>query len=310
MMRKFRFLQWFLLAFLVVGIPSISHAQVSIGVGISVHIGPPALPVYAQPVCPGVGYLWTPGYWAWGADGYFWVPGTWVLAPRPGFLWTPGYWGWAGGVYVWHGGYWGPHIGFYGGINYGFGYGGVGFGGGEWRGGHFFYNSAVSNVNVNIVHNTYINKTVIVNNNTHVAFNGGAGGVQAQPTREEMAAANEEHIQATSAQMDHEHTASMDRNQLASVNHGRPAYAATPRPGDFRQAEPARGAANVNRADNANRGGNNFDRPNNNHPNNDHPNNSHNNGGNKNENKSAHNSKPPKNNNHPEKENHKPGPGR
>jgi len=32
----------------------------------------------------------------------------------------------------------GPHIGFYGGVNYGFGYGG------EWRGGVFAYNSAVA----------------------------------------------------------------------------------------------------------------------------------------------------------------------
>ena len=24
-------------------------------------------------------------------------------------------------------GYWGPHVGFYGGINYGYGYGGVGY---------------------------------------------------------------------------------------------------------------------------------------------------------------------------------------
>ena len=54
--------------------------------------------------------------------------------PRAGVLWTPGYWGFAGGVYAWHAGYWGPHVGFYGGINYGFGYGGVGFVGGEWRG--------------------------------------------------------------------------------------------------------------------------------------------------------------------------------
>jgi hypothetical protein len=44
-------------------------------------------------------------------------------------------------------GYWGPHVGFYGGINYGFGYGGVGFFGGEWRGGAFAYNTAVMNVN-------------------------------------------------------------------------------------------------------------------------------------------------------------------
>ncbi len=129
MMRNFRFLQWFLLAFLVLAIPASSQAQIA--VGISVHIGPPALPVYAQPMCPGMGYLWTPGYWAYGPDGYYWVPGTWVLAPV-GLLWTPGYWGWGGGAFAWHAGYWGPHVGFYGGINYGFGYGGVGFVGGRW----------------------------------------------------------------------------------------------------------------------------------------------------------------------------------
>jgi len=86
-----------------------------IAVGVSVRIGPPPLPVYAQPVCPGPGYLWTPGYWAYDpADGYFWVPGTWVVAPTIGFLWTPGYWGWSGAAFFWHAGYWGPHVGFYG----------------------------------------------------------------------------------------------------------------------------------------------------------------------------------------------------
>ena len=100
------------------------------------RIGPPALPVYEQPLCPGEGYIWTPGYWAWSDDdGYYWVPGTWVLAPETGYLWTPGYWGFNDGVYLWNAGYWGPHIGFYGGINYGFGYFGEGFAGGEWRGG-------------------------------------------------------------------------------------------------------------------------------------------------------------------------------
>lgn len=52
---------------------------------------------------------------------------TWVLAPRPGLLWTPGYWGWNDGAYVFHEGYWGPHIGFYGGVAYGFGYSGAGY---------------------------------------------------------------------------------------------------------------------------------------------------------------------------------------
>ena len=107
-MRKILVVLVMFAGILVVAAPS--PAQVA--VGISVHIGPPALPVYPQPICPGPGYLWTPGYWAYGADGYYWVPGTWVMAPTPGLLWTPGYWGWAGGLYVWHAGYWGPHVGF------------------------------------------------------------------------------------------------------------------------------------------------------------------------------------------------------
>src|SRR5579864_628793 len=111
-MRNVLFRAFLLLAG-VLALFGVAKAQVSIGV--SVRIGPPALPVYEQPPCPGDGFIWTPGYWAWGPDGYFWVPGTWVIAPRVGFLWTPGYWGWGGGVYIWHPGYWGPHIGFYGG---------------------------------------------------------------------------------------------------------------------------------------------------------------------------------------------------
>jgi WXXGXW repeat (2 copies) len=87
---------------------------------------------------PGDGYICVPGYWAYGDDDYYSVPGTWVLAPEPGLLWTPGYWGWSEGVSVFHEGYWGPHVGFYGGINYGFGYFGVGFEGGRWDSGRFF----------------------------------------------------------------------------------------------------------------------------------------------------------------------------
>lgn len=32
------------------------------GIFVSVAIAPPPLPVYSQPVCPGYGYMWTPGY--------------------------------------------------------------------------------------------------------------------------------------------------------------------------------------------------------------------------------------------------------
>jgi len=228
--------------------PSAAPAQIAVGV--SIHIGPPALPVYAQPVCPAPGYIWAPGYWAYGPAGYYWVPGTWVMAPTPGFLWTPGYWGWVGGAYIWHGGYWGPHVGFYGGINYGFGYGGVGFVGGEWRGGVFHYNTAETNVNTTVIHNTYVNNTVInktvVNN---VSYNGGTGGTMARPTAAEEAAMHEQHVQPTSLQTQHEQMSSKDHSLLASVNHGQPAVAATAKPGVFKgqgvvAARPANMTAN------------------------------------------------------------------
>ena len=90
--------------------------------------------------------MWTPGYWAWGPGGYYWVPGAWVEAPYMGALWTPGYWGFYGGRYMFYPGHWGLHIGFYGGINYGFGYVGFGYEGGYWNSGHFFYNRVYNNI--------------------------------------------------------------------------------------------------------------------------------------------------------------------
>jgi hypothetical protein len=222
----------------VLSLSTPSAAQ--IGIGISVRIGPPALPVYAQPICPGPGYLWTPGYWGWNDDGgYYWVPGTWVVGPV-GMLWTPGYWGFAGGFYGWHAGYWGPHVGFYGGINYGFGYGGVGFAGGEWRGGAFFYNREVMNVNVVNIRNVY-SKTVIVNN-VHTSFNG-PGGIEARATPQEEAFAREPHTAAVAAQREHEQAASHNRALFASENHGRPEIAATGRPGEFSGAHVERASS-------------------------------------------------------------------
>ena len=229
---RMRALFCFFLATIAFVIPVASSAEVS--VGISVRIGPPVLPVYVQPPCPEPGWIWTPGYWAWGPEGYYWVPGAWVAPPAVGLLWTPGYWGWGTGVYIWHPGYWGPHVGFYGGINYGFGYTGVGFFGGYWRGNNYFYNRSVTNVNVVNIHNTYINNTV-VNNTTvnRVSFNGGNGGTTARPTQIERQYANERHVEATSLQAQHEHLASNNRALLASSNHGQPPIAATSRAGEF-----------------------------------------------------------------------------
>ncbi|MEO6912255.1 MAG: YXWGXW repeat-containing protein, partial [Edaphobacter sp.] len=98
-MRSISSIHKFVLAAALMLVPAASFA----GVFISVNIAPPVLPVYSQPLCPGDGYLWTPGYWGWGS-----------------------------GAYLFHAGYWGPHVGFYGGVNYGFGYTGRGYEGGYW----------------------------------------------------------------------------------------------------------------------------------------------------------------------------------
>jgi WXXGXW repeat (2 copies) len=212
----------------------LSHgAFAQIGIGVSVNFGPPALPVYEQPLCPADGYLWTPGYWAYDdGDGYYWVPGTWVEAPQVGFLWTPGYWGWGENAFFFHEGYWGSQVGFYGGINYGFGYGGIGYEGGRWDGGHFSYNTYVNHVNTTIIHNTY-NTTVNVSE-THVSFNGGTGGVESRPTAQQESYANERHVGPVAAQTEHVQAARSNPELRASANQGKPPIAATAKPGDFK----------------------------------------------------------------------------
>jgi hypothetical protein len=218
-----RFISSLLLAGGILLVPAASVAQI----GISVNIAPPEMPVYEQPVCPGDGYLWTPGYWAW--DGaYYWVPGTWVMAPEEGFLWTPGYWGWGGSGYLFNAGYWGASVGFYGGIDYGYGYFGSGYEGGRWNNGHFFYNTTLNNVNRGEIHNVYdtrVNETAI----SHVSYNGGNGGTEAHATSQEEAAAHARHIGPVAAQTQHAQVARNDPQQRASENHA-PRVTATARP--------------------------------------------------------------------------------
>ncbi len=214
--------------------PTPAIAQFSISV--SVRTAPPPLPYYEQPMVPGPDFVWAPGYWASGPDGYFWVPGAWVVAPRPGLLWTPGYWAYdnVGFVYGWHPGYWAASVGYYGGVNYGFGYFGRGYVGGGWYGAHFRYNTAVTNVNTTIVRNVYVDRTV-VNNVTYnravsrVSYNGGPGGVVALPLASERIAPNAV-VQMTSEQMQHQRIAAHDRNQLAAVSHNNPQELAVARP--------------------------------------------------------------------------------
>ena len=219
-----------LAAAIVVLTPLAAWSQISV----SVTIAPPPLPLYAQPPIPGDGYIWTPGYWAWDpADGdYNWVPGTWVLPPGVGVLWTPGYWAFGGGGYLWHGGYWGSQVGYYGGLNYGYGYTGSGYWGGRWDRGHFRYNTAVNNVPHGRVHNVY-NAPPPARPAPRESFNGGDSRYRAQPTASERRFQGAAHGAPTSEQVEHEHRAIGMPEQRMSNNHGAPPTVATPRPGGF-----------------------------------------------------------------------------
>ena len=229
-MRLPQIVRWLMLALIVALVPATSHA----GVFISVGFAPPVLPVYEQPPCPEPNLIWTPGYWGYGPDGYYWVPGAWVPAPYPGALWTPPYWGWEGGAYIFHDGYWGSHVGYYGGVNYGYGYMGVGYVGGEWRGGVFAYNTAVVHVDRVHIREVYIDQEVVVRHtivrDSHVAYAGGPGGVHYQPSPQERMAMNERHMDHTNFQVQHESMARQDHNSYARFNGGRPStmYASRP----------------------------------------------------------------------------------
>jgi YXWGXW repeat-containing protein len=214
---KMKFSTVALAALLFVGLSlTSSFAQV----GISIGIAPPLIPIYQQPYAPAEGYIWTPGYWAYDSD-YYWVPGVWVEPPRVGFLWTPGYWGYNGGNYFFNEGYWGPTVGFYGGINYGYGYGGQGYYGGQWVGNTFRYNTAVTRVNKSVIRNTYFNKQVVKNTGSRASFNG-PGGATAKPTAKEQAAAKAEHIPATSTQQSRVEAAKNNPDLHAANNKGKP----------------------------------------------------------------------------------------
>ena len=215
MKRKFRTVA--LAALLFVGL---SHTSSFAQVGISIGIAPPPIPIYTQPYPPGPGYIWTPGYWAYDSA-YYWVPGAWVLPPRIGFLWTPGYWAYNGSNYFFNQGYWGPTVGFYGGINYGWGYGGHGYYGGRWEGNTFRYNRAVTRVNTTVIHNTYVNREVVRNTGNRASFNG-PGGTTAKATAQQQAAAKAERIPPTSAQTSRLEAAKNNPDLRVANNQGKP----------------------------------------------------------------------------------------
>ncbi|MFZ0638708.1 MAG: YXWGXW repeat-containing protein [Candidatus Acidiferrales bacterium] len=238
---RIRMIRVLLLAVAALFLSTASFAQV----GVSITIAPPELPVYQQSICPGDGYIWTPGYWAYADDDYYWVPGAWVMAPEAGLLWTPGYWGWGGDGFVFSQGYWGEQVGFYGGINYGYGYFGQGYEGGRWNNGQFYYNTTENNLSGVNIHNVY---SATVDDRTagnRVSYNGGNGGIDVRATSQQDAIARERQVPPVPLQVQRAQDARTDPQQRASVNHGAPAVTATPTSGAFED----RGNAAATRSD-------------------------------------------------------------
>jgi len=236
-MKLFCFARWVLLSLAFSILPMISFAQDPV----NAPVAPPDLPQYDQPVCPESNYIWTPGYWSYGQEGYFWVPGVWVPAAYEGALWTPGYWAFERGQYVFHDGYWSDHVGYYGGVNYGYGYMGVGFAGGEWRGGTFFYNTAVAHVhflNLHVYRDMEIVNRFTLFGGSRLAFTGGPRGIRYEPSREERMYEHEKHMGRSDFQHQHEFSARGDRDSYYNNNGGHPHITAVDRIGRPEEQHP------------------------------------------------------------------------
>jgi len=143
---------------------------------VSITVAPPELVAYSQPMCPQSGYfvdarllgLWRRrlflGAWHMGRaarcrpvmDAR--LLGLGAAMPLPGMKAIGG-----------------STIGFYGGVNYGFGYGGVGYQGGYWQNGAFSYNTSVNNVDRSSFHNTYEKTVTNERAGNSVSYNGGTG---------------------------------------------------------------------------------------------------------------------------------------
>ncbi|HET7887049.1 MAG TPA: YXWGXW repeat-containing protein [Bradyrhizobium sp.] len=219
-----------------------------------ISTAPPALPSYAQPPIPEDGYLWMPGFWAWRKDvpDYYWVPGTWVRPPRAGLLWTPPYWSRVEGGYAFHDGYWAADVGFYGGIDYGFGYSGNGFQGGYWQNATFVYNQAANNLGAAKVEHSYDQAILVDNNQPQASFNGGSRGTKAKPTSRQEELAGDEHVAPTAEQQAHFELAAKDRSLYSRLNGGKPGVAATVHAGVFSGAGVIRSTALLEGAAQAN----------------------------------------------------------
>src|SRR5208283_2319759 len=90
-----------------------------------------------------------------------------------------------------------------------------------------------------VIHNVY-NSAIVNNNRNRVSYHGGHGGINERATSQEETFSREAHIPPVPAQTQHVEAARSNPEQRASVNHGKPPVAATPKPGAFNDRAPVR----------------------------------------------------------------------
>jgi hypothetical protein len=79
---------------------------------VTVGSAPPPLQVEAEIASPGVGFVWTPGYYAVRGGAYAWSPGSWLQPPAVGVAWIEPRYVAIGPRYYFQGGRWDypPHL--------------------------------------------------------------------------------------------------------------------------------------------------------------------------------------------------------
>jgi hypothetical protein len=77
------------------------------GGGMYVRSAPPP-PRYYGPMgrAPGVGFVWTDGYWDWRGNNWYWTDGRWMRPPHRRSVWVAPEWRHDGRGYRLRRGYW------------------------------------------------------------------------------------------------------------------------------------------------------------------------------------------------------------
>jgi hypothetical protein len=111
---------------------------------------------------------------------------------------------------------------------------GIGYSGGEWRGGSFFYNTAIVKISFWHIHHTFFDHDRVerftVLRDSHIAFSGGPNGIHHEFSPEERMYEREQHMNRTTYQVEHQSNAMRDHDAYFHNNSGHPHVMSTDKP--------------------------------------------------------------------------------